>query len=86
MEQSVHICRATGRLQHMGRNNFQAQNTRKPKDINVQAARKISTLRTSIHTPIPSPIKPNHRKEEERKEEDGWEWKSPTGTAAGKGP
>ncbi|KAI5350655.1 hypothetical protein L3X38_003546 [Prunus dulcis] len=55
----------------------------KPRDINVQAARKRSTLRTSIHTSIPSPIRPSHGRRKERKEGDGWEWKSPTETVAG---
>ncbi|CAL9000650.1 unnamed protein product, partial [Prunus brigantina] len=54
------------------------------RDINVQATRKRSTLRTSIHTIIPSPIRPGHGKRKERKEGDGWEWKSSTETAAGK--
>ncbi|CAL8175632.1 unnamed protein product [Prunus armeniaca] len=84
-EQDVYICRAAGRLQHMGMNNFQAQTPEEPRDINVQAVRKRSTLRTSIHTPIPFLIRPGHGKRKERNEGDGWEWKSPTETAAGKG-
>ena len=59
------LYKVAGRFQHMRGASFKQKTFKEPMNISLRAAR--STLRTSIHTPISSPIRPGHKKKEERK-------------------
>ncbi|CAL8166198.1 unnamed protein product [Prunus armeniaca] len=69
--------------------NEQFPSTKHPKNQNILTCKLPGREALFESAYIPQFLPPSdlgHRKDEERKEEDGWEWKSPTETVAGKDP